>query len=196
MPARASSLVIPVLVFSLAGCGYHFASSGTALPSDAQTIYVARFGNRTRDTGINDRFMRYVNDEIARHDRLKIVDSPTDADLELSGDVVAVNDLPAAFNSVLEPTIYSYSISVSATLKDLRTDRVLWAGRMTNPQQAPVVAQAVVPTTPTFLRQNLRGSDVAQLTDIQTAQTQTASAADLAMTQVAQNLYASMAEGF
>ena len=44
----------------LSGCGYHFAGSGDALPTAAQTIYVGRFSNRTRATGLNDEFMRYV----------------------------------------------------------------------------------------------------------------------------------------
>ena len=49
----------------LAGCGYHFASSGSGLPQDAKTIYVARFSNTSRFTGYNDRFMRYMKDQIA-----------------------------------------------------------------------------------------------------------------------------------
>ena len=188
---------IAIVALALGGCGYHFASSGSALPTDAQTIYVARFGNHTKQTGINDQFMRYINDEIARHARLRIVDDPTNADLELTGDVIAVNSLPAAFNSVLEPTLYNETITVTATLKDLRTDKVLWSAHyLSNTQQAPVVSQATVATTPTFLRQNLRGSDIAQMPDLQVADTQRAAGNDQAMTLLAQNLYASMAEGF
>ena len=75
-----------VAALCISGCGYHFASSGDALPPSAQTIYVARFGNATRLTGINDELMRYIKDEIAMHRRLKLVDSPDEADLQLSGD--------------------------------------------------------------------------------------------------------------
>ena len=59
----------------ISGCGYHFAASGDALPQGAQTIYVSRFGNSTRVTGINDELMRYIKDEIAMHRRLKVVSS-------------------------------------------------------------------------------------------------------------------------
>lgn len=179
------------------GCGYHFASSGDALPPAAQTIYVAQFQNHTRSTGLNDEFMRYVKDEIALHHRLKVVDDPSEADLQLSGDIKYTNSVPVNFNSVIEPTIYNQSMSVSAALKDLHDNKVIWTTHnVSNIQHTPVVAQTVVTTTPTFLQQNLRGSDIAHMTDIETAHSMTASARDVMMQKVAQNLYAEMAEGF
>jgi hypothetical protein len=184
-------------MMALGGCGYHFGASGSNLPSGAETIYVARFTNRTRQTGINDVFMRYLDDEIAMHRRLRLVDSPAEADLELTGEILAITPVPASFNSVLEPTIYSRSMTVAARLKDLRNNRVIWSvSSLGNLQHEPVVAQAVVPTLPTFVQGNLRGSDVAKLTDIQVASTQGALGQDNIMQNVAQNLYASMTEGF
>jgi hypothetical protein len=180
-----------------AGCGYHLAASGDALPPTAKTIYVERFENHTRQTGLNDEFMRYIKDDIALHDRLRIVDTPGLADLALSGEIVYYNSTATAFNSAQEPTLYGLAMTVSAQLKDVHANRVIWLTRsVSNTQRQPVVAQAVVATTPTFLQQNLRASDIAQMTDIQTAQTQSYGARDEMMKQVAGNLYASMAEGF
>jgi Lipopolysaccharide-assembly len=190
-------LALLVLAMALAGCGYHFGASGSNLPSGAETIYVARFTNRTRQTGINDVFMRYLDDEIAMHRRLRLVDSPAEADLELTGEILAITPLPSSFNSVLEPTIYNRSMTVAAQLKDLRNNRVIWsANSLGNLQHEPVVAQAVVPTLPTFVQGNLRGSDVAKMTDMQVASTQGALGQDAMMQNVAKNLYASMATGF
>jgi len=184
-------------MLAIAGCGYHFAASGSNLPSGAQTIYVARFTNRTRATGINDVFMRYLKDEIALHHRLQLVDSPQEADLQLTGEILAITPIPSSFNSVLEPTIYNQSMSVSAQLKDLRTNKLIWStSSMGNLQHVPVVAQAVVPTLPTFVQGNLRGSDIAKMQDMQVATTQGAQGQDTMMQNVAKNLYASMAEGF
>ena len=195
--SEVSLLATLALVMALGGCGYHFGASGSNLPSGAETIYVKRFTNRTRQTGLNDVFMRYLDDEIAMHKRLRLVDSPAEADLELSGEILAVTALPSSFNSVLEPTIYNQSMTVAAQLKDLRNNRVIWSvSSMGNLQHIPVVAQAVVPTLPTFVQGNLRGSDVAKMTDIQVASTQGALGQDTMMQNVAKNLYASMAEGF
>ena len=195
--SEISLLATLALGIALGGCGYHFGASGSSLPSGAETIYVARFTNRTRQTGLNDVFMRYLDDEIAMHRRLRLVDSPTEADLELTGEILAVTPLPSSFNSVLEPTIYNQSMTVAAQLKDLRNNRVIWSvSSMGNLQHIPVVAQAVVPTLPTFVQGNLRGSDVAKMTDMQVASTQGALGQQTMMQNVAQNLYASMAEGF
>ncbi|MGO9799307.1 MAG: LPS assembly lipoprotein LptE, partial [Candidatus Binatus sp.] len=179
------------------GCGYHFAASGDVLPANAKTIYVDRFGNTTRFTGINDQLMRYIKDEIDLHRRLSIVDSPNSADLELSGLVRLAIDPPINFNAVYEPTTYRNNVTVSATLKDLHTNKTIWSvTRLSNGQHASIVAQTVVNTTPEFLQQNLRTGDIAQMTDLQTAQTQTAAARDLMMQKLAKNLYTEMAEGF
>lgn len=183
------------LLFS--GCGYHFASSGDALPPSAETIYVSRFSNNTRLTGINDELMRYIKDEIAMHRRLKVVDSPDAADLELSGEVKLATQTPINFNSALEPTQYNQNMVVSATLRDVRAKKTIWsAHNVSAGDHAPVVPQSTVITTPTFLQQNLRGNDIAGLTDIQTAQSETTASRDVLMQRLAQNLYSDMAEGF
>jgi Lipopolysaccharide-assembly len=181
----------------ISGCGYHFASSGDALPPSAQTIYVARFGNNTRVTGINDELARYIKDEIAVHRRLKVVDSPDAADLELSGVVRFAVQIPVGFNAALEPTQYTQNVVVAATLKDLHDKKTIWhTGSVSGGEHTPVVAQTTVSTTPSFLQQNLRANDIANMTDIQTAQSETSAARDVMMQRLAQNLYAEMAEGF
>lgn len=187
--------LVAALTFS--GCGYHFASSGDALPPSAETIYVSRFNNNTRITGANDQLMRYIKDEIALHRRLKVVDSPAAADLELSGQIRYAVQNPVSFNSALEPTQYNQVMVISAALTDLHARKMVWSTHSVSAnQQAPVVPQATVATSPSFLQQNLRANDITGLTDIQTAQAETSAARDIMMQRLAQNLYAEMAEGF
>jgi hypothetical protein len=195
-PNRLIGLVAVAALF-FSGCGYHFAASGDALPSGSHTIYVARFGNQTRVTGVNDEVMRYIKAEIDLHRRLTIVDNPETADLELSGQVRFVNYTPTNFNSALEPTQYSQSVVLSAMLRDMHTKKTIWTSNNINAgEHTPVVPQTTVTTTPTFLQQNLRTEDIAGLTDIQTAQAETSAYRDVMMQRLAQNLYAQMAEGF
>lgn len=79
--ARLVARLLTLAAILLAGCGYHFAGSGSNLPRDAKTIYVSKFTNHTRMTGVNDEFMHYLDDEIASRKRLTLVDNPRDADL-------------------------------------------------------------------------------------------------------------------
>jgi outer membrane lipopolysaccharide assembly protein LptE/RlpB len=196
--ATALSRVAAVALLVMAsGCGYHFAAEGSGLPPDAKTIYVEKFGNRTRQTGINDEFMRYVEDEIADRKRLQLVDSASDADLVLTGDIVYADSLPIAFNTAAEPTIYTQTINADASLTDTHDHKVIWASRgISSAQQSPVVGQAVVTTSPYFLQQNLRSGDISQMQDLQVAETQSSSSKDEAMQTLAKNLYSSMSEGF
>ena len=181
----------------LSGCGYHFAASGDVLPANAKTIYVDRFGNTTRFTGINDQLMRYIKDEIDLHRRLTIVDSPNSADLELSGNIRMVTSAPVNFNSALEPTQYTQNVIIVARLTDLHTDKLIWSthnlGSLTH---TPIVAQNVTITTPTFLQQNLRSGNYAHMTDLQTSQAQTEMTQDQMMQKLAASLYTEIAEGF
>src|SRR5690348_1797996 len=160
------------MLWTVAGCGYHFGASGTNLPPAAKTICVEQFANQTRLTGINDQFMRYLKDEIASHKRLSLVDKPGDADLVLSGSLVGNMNVPSSFNSVIEPTMYGQTLVVRAALHDQHTNKIIWSTNgMTDTEHYPVVSQSVVSTTPTFLQQNLRANDIAKMTDIQVAQT-------------------------
>jgi Lipopolysaccharide-assembly len=178
------------------GCGYHFASAGSGLPQDAKTIYVARFSNTSRFTGYNDQFMRYMKDQIAEHKRLQLVDEPAQADLVLTGQILRVETTPAGFNGVSEASIYQQYMVVRAQLEDRHTDKVLWANVLSSIDQFPTVSSTVVTTSPEFLQQNLRSQDIANLPDIQVAQTQQAASSTQMMTKMAQSIYSAMSEGF
>jgi len=181
----------------ISGCGYHFAASGDVIPQGARTIYVARFGNTTRLTGVNDEFMRYIKDEITMHRRLKVVDSPDAADLQLSGEVRLAIHAPIAFNAAYEPATYRDSMTVSAVLRDLHADKIIWSTRTVGSgQHVPQVATSIVTTTPSFLQQNLRSGDISKMPDLQVAQSETEAAHDVMMQRLARNLYIEMAEGF
>ena len=148
-------------------------------------------------TGVNDELMRYIKDEIAMHRRLKVVDSPAAPTSSCRARSGSSARLLSNFNSALEPTKYNQNIVVSAALKDLHAKKTIWTtGNVSAAEHTSIVAQTTVTTTPTFLEQNLRGSDIAHMTDLQTAQTETSASRDVMMQRLAQNLYAEMAEGF
>jgi Lipopolysaccharide-assembly len=194
-------VMLPVIYFVLAcialdGCALHFADNGSALPTSAKTIYVAPFENLTYVSGVNDQFMRYMKDAISSRGRLVVVDSPDQADLLLSGKILYVSTAPASLSGVSEPLSYGDSIMVAATLTDRRTNTRIWrTGGISASSQASVVAQAIVPTTPQFLKQNLRGPDILKMTDMQVAATQQTVAKGQMMQQIASELYADMSWG-
>ncbi|MGH7918089.1 MAG: hypothetical protein ACREQE_11515, partial [Candidatus Binataceae bacterium] len=73
----------------------------------------------------------------------------------------------------------------------------IWSSSgITAGQNYAVVSQSVVTTSPIFLQQNQRSKDIANMTDIQVAQTQQYASQRMTLLTLAQNLYASMSEGF
>jgi len=196
-PGIVGRLVWVFAALWFAGCGYHFGASGTGLPQQAKTLYIQKFSNHTRYTGINDEFMRVLEDEVSDHKRLDLVDSADQADLVLAGEIYTVEVRPIASNAVGEPIVYSEAIKATATLTDNHTRKVLWTSKgIGSVDNAPAVSSSVVTTSPLFLQQNLRAQDIGNLPDIQLAQTQRASTREYNMEQIAQNLYAAMSEGF
>ena len=188
---------LAALIGALSGCGYHFAAEGSSLPAQAQTIYVERFTNRSRYTGINDQFMRYLKDEIAQHKRLELVDDPGQADLVLGGELVYVATAPVATNSVSEPIQYSQTLNANAYLTDQHSQKIIWRSSGLNANMSyAVVSSAVVTTSPLFLQQNLRSQDIANFPDIQLAKTQYDFAREQNLQALAHNVYVSMSEGF
>ena len=97
---------------------------------------------------------------------------------------------------VSEASIYQQFMVVRAELQDRHTDKVLWSNVLSSIDQFPVVSSTVVTTSPQFLQQNLRSQDIANLPDIQVAQTQQAASSTQMMTKMAQNIYSAMSEGF
>lgn len=200
----AAGLLSAIAIVAGAGCGYHFSAADTsALPSNATTIYVAHFDNRTRINGINEQLLLDIKQEISNHKRLVLVDSPAAADLTLSGDITQDNSLPTTFNSVAEPTQYTETLAVDAVLRDNKANKVIWqTSRLTDTAQYSTVAQAVIPTSPSFLQGTLRGRDIEVagtnrgMTDIQVAETQQYRTQEQMLRRVARSVYSSMVQGF
>lgn len=185
------------LLTILGACGYHFGAEGSGLPSQAKTIYVEKFTNRSRYTGLEDQFDRYLKDEIAQHKRLQLVDDPQQADLLLSGEFFYHTTLAAATNAVSEPIDYTQTLNANAQLIDQHTKEVIWKSTgLSATDTYATVASSVVTTSPEFLQQNLRSQDIANLPDLQLAKTQSDFSQGQILQNLAQNVYVSMSEGF
>ncbi|MBV8774173.1 MAG: LptE family protein [Deltaproteobacteria bacterium] len=188
--------LVPLLTM-LAACGYHFGAEGSGLPPQAKTIYVEKFTNRSRYTGLDDQFDRYLKDEIAQHKRLQLVDDPQQADLVLSGEFFYHTTLAAATNAVSEPVDYTQTLNANAQLTDQHTKQIIWKSTgLSATDTYATVANSVVTTSPQFLQQNLRSQDIADLPDLQLAKTQSDFSQGQILQNLAQSVYVSMSEGF
>jgi outer membrane lipopolysaccharide assembly protein LptE/RlpB len=199
-PTAPESLILQlvlVVLASITGCGYHFGAEGSGLPPQAKTIYVEKFTNHSRYTGLDDQFDRYLKDEIAQHKRLQLVDDPGQADLVLTGEFSYITSLAAATNAVSEPIEYTQTLTANAQLTDRQTKKVIWRSTgISATDTFATVSSAVVTTSPEFLQGNLRSRDIANLPDMQLAETQSGFSRGQNLENLAQSVYVSMSEGF
>ncbi len=84
----ASPRVLLVAIF-IAGCGYHVAGRGTALPSTLHTIAVPAFVNKTHSYRIEQRMTQAVIREFLSRTSYHIVSEPGSADAVLHGEITA-----------------------------------------------------------------------------------------------------------
>ncbi len=119
-------LLLPLLLF--AGCGYTLVGTGNnLLPPTVHTIQVPAFVNRTTRVELEQRVTQAVAGEFVSRGRLKLVNTPKDADVILHGSIDSFGLYPIAFNAQGRATQYQISITANIELVDHRNeDKVLW----------------------------------------------------------------------
>src|SRR5687768_8245214 len=78
------------------GCGYQFVGESSLLPTDARTIYVETFVNRSREVGIDKELATALRGEFYRRQQLKVVDYSEQADVIVSGVIRSLESVVAS----------------------------------------------------------------------------------------------------
>ena len=119
-------LVIPVLLMSLAACGYHF--SGGARPDDpVRTVFVPVLENETAETGLETRVTNDLIREFTREQKFRLAQGREKADVLLTGAIESLLDENAARRSSGDSALRRMRMVLSLELQD-EDGRVLWSG--------------------------------------------------------------------
>ena len=109
------------------GCGYRLAGGGSGvLPPSVRVVAVTTFENRTARTEIEQRVTEEVAREFSRRGRYKVVTDPAGADALLEGAITDFRTNPVQFNAEGRATRVETVVLLRATLRDLKSDQVLW----------------------------------------------------------------------
>jgi outer membrane lipopolysaccharide assembly protein LptE/RlpB len=125
----AIRLVITLLlVVELTACGYHLVGTTSFLPEEIENLHVEKFVNQTKWVDMDQRLMEAVTLEWVRRRRLRLVDTPTQADVVLSGTIQRLVVIPVSYDSQGRANEYQMSLQAMVQLKDVRGDEaeVLW----------------------------------------------------------------------
>ena len=115
-------LLILLILILICGCwGYRV---GTLLPGHIQTVTVPNFKNSSGEPNIETPATNAVIDQINIDGTLKVVDKNADALLEV--EIVGYVLRPLRYDARERAREYRLTISVLATLTDLKEKRPLW----------------------------------------------------------------------
>ena len=183
-------------VLALAACGYHLSGTGTTVPESARTIRMALFTNHTRETGLEVRLHRAVEDEFRRQGTLRIV-TEDDADLVLSGDIRRFTSVPVAFSATDEAVQYQGIMQVSLRLTERESGHVLFENKLLQESQDfGAVSGVVITSSPHFQRGTIDARDLPDLTNVQIGEARRREAQRNLIDLLARDIYLQAMEGF
>jgi len=123
--AVVNSALVVLLAALLSSCGYHLSGTGGLVPEGTRLVAVPVFINGTNEPYVDVEVTQAVVQEFLTDGRLKVV-SPEEAELVLHGKVTKYEVLPLSYTASAHIQQYKVSLTVDASLDDLRTKKVLW----------------------------------------------------------------------
>jgi outer membrane lipopolysaccharide assembly protein LptE/RlpB len=147
-------LVALLLVIELAGCGYHLVGTTSFLPEEIETLHVENFVNQTKWVDMDQRLMEALTLEWVRRRRLRLVDTPGQADVVLSGTIQRLAVIPVSYDDQGRANEYQMSLQAMVQLKDVRAEEaeILWEDKAFSRRTSYVVDPVAVNY---FDRQNI-----------------------------------------
>ena len=184
-----------LLAVALAGCGYHLAGTGPAVPPAVQTISIGAITNRSRDRGLEVRLRRAIEDEFRRRGALKVV--PDDGDLVLTGIIKHFTASPVASGATDVAVQYQGAILVSVHLVERGSGRVVFdTPGIAETEDFGAVSGVIITSSPRFQMGTLNARDLAGFTNVQIGDASRRAASQTLLDLIAKDVYQQSMEGF
>jgi hypothetical protein len=141
MPLRhlTTSLFLSLLALVLSGCGYH----NPYLTQGLKPITISRsmWTNRTTELGLPTTLFQAQSDWLRKSPLITISASAAQADYELTGAIDRVSYPEISFGTFREGTEGRAELTVSFTLKETTSGKVVWERKTVTRQQAFYMSQ-------------------------------------------------------
>jgi hypothetical protein len=122
----AAAALIVAGALGSSSCGYTLAGRGSFLPSYIKTIGLPLFGNVTPIPDVERKITDAVRAELIGRGRYQIVQDRTGVDALLTGEILNIGIVPAAFNANQQATRYAITVVAKLEFRDLKTDKIIW----------------------------------------------------------------------
>lgn len=126
---HVKAFFLTFLFYTVLGCGYHLAGTGSSLPEHIKIIGVPVFVNNTQGYQVEQKITTDVSALLIQRGKYKVVPQDQGIDALLSGTITSVSLLPIQFGSDGRATQYNVIITAKVTFTDKIDDKILF----TNP---------------------------------------------------------------
>lgn len=167
------SLAATAVLFLSAGCGYTFRGSGTSLPANVRSVYIADTVNLSSEGGLAEIVTEALKTEFDRYGAITITDSERTADAVLTSKVVNVRRDSTAVTSRTDIGVqFDTALVMDAELRQ-KSGSILWrATNMSITRLSAANSDLVVTSSADFAGGNLDSSDLGQLNNREIARGQ------------------------
>lgn len=121
-------LAVLTVLCVLSGCGYRFDGPAIEMPAGIESLYVARFENRTSEPYLESIMTASMIQRLIRQHNLEVVEMAADADAVLAGEVVQYRVAASAYDAADDIRSYRVTMKVRARLERQTDGRVVWQG--------------------------------------------------------------------
>ena len=157
----------------LPACGYTVIGQQTRVPGDIRSVAVGEFRNESRQQGLGKTLAFAVEREFYEHGTLPLRERSGEGEGLISGTIREFKTRPVSFNSADEALQYEAKLVLDVVLTRRSDGAILWRGkRMQAIEDYSVNRETVVPSSSQFQQGTLDFANLADLTDIQLAETE------------------------
>ena len=178
-------------------CGYRIAGSQSALPADIHSISIGHFDNYSRQEGLEKTLAFAFEREFYERGLLTVRESPSQGDSILSGAIREFRTRPVAYDANDVALEYEAELTLEVTLRRQADGKVLWkSSRMHAFEDYAVSPQTVVPSSSQFQQGTIDFSNLAQLSNVQLAETEKRQAIDRMVRSIVRDVHDRILEDF
>jgi Lipopolysaccharide-assembly len=169
--AAASALLL--LALAPLACGYHLSGTQVDVPGDIHSISVGHFDNLSHQEGLEKMLAFAFEREFYERGTLRLRENPSEGDGIITGTIREFKTRPVSFDANEEALQYEAELTLDVTLRRQADGKMLWKGsRLHAFEEYSVSRQTVVPSSSQFQQGTLDFANLAQLSDVQLAETE------------------------
>lgn len=194
---RRRAGVAGLVLLLLPACGYTLPGQQRRVAGDIRSVAVGTFDNQSRQVGLDKVLAFAVEREFYQQGSLPLRDRTAEGEGVISGTIREFRTRPVAFDADDDALQYEAKLVLDVVLTRQSDGAVLWKGsRMQAIEDYSVNRQTVVPSSSQFQQGTLDFSNLADLTDIQLAETEKQRAIERMVRSIARDVHDRILDDF